>query len=114
MNRQLCFEFGETLYRSTDATVTAELIFVKPCTLREFIKDVLTKKDEFGYIGVEPICYKEGKATIFGDPYVEYRYGKLLYDFPEEFLDRKIDIESDQHKASGGYSRMDYLVVLEE
>lgn len=104
---QKCFKLGETLYRSSDATCDYELLFTKPCTLREFVKDVLFDKSEWGNIGIQP----KGKATIFGDPYIEYNNGKLLSTFPDELLDKQIDINA-KHKASGGWSLMSYLVRL--
>lgn len=104
---QKCFKLSTALYSSSDATCGYELYFIKPCTLKQFIEDVISNKKEWGYIGIQ----LKDKATIFGDPYIEYRWGKLLSKFPGELLDKQIDIKA-KHKASGGWSRMDYLVRL--
>lgn len=101
------FKLGETLYRSTDATCDYELLITKPCTLRQFVEEVISNKKEWGYIGIQP----KNKETIFGDPCIEYENGLLLSTFPDELLDKQIDIKA-KHEASGGWSRMDYLVRL--
>lgn len=107
MMEQKCFKLGEILYRSSDATCDYELLFTKLCTLRQFMKEVISNKKTWGYIGIQP----KDKETIFGDPCIEYRNGLLLSTFPDELLDKQIDIEA-KHKASGGWSRMDYLIRL--
>lgn len=104
---QKCFKLGEILYRSTDATCDYELLITKPCTLREFVKDVLSNKHEWGDIGIA----SEDPMNVFGNPYIEYKHGKLLSTFPDELLDKQIDIEA-EHRASGGWSLMSYWVKL--
>lgn len=92
-----------------DATCDYELIIEKPCTLRQFVKDVVSNKKEWGEIGIT----SEDPFKVFGDPYIKYKHGELLSTFPDELLDKQIDIEA-EHRASGGWSRMDYLVRLED
>lgn len=72
--------------------------------MQEFIKKVLTRK-EWGYIGI----LRKDKKTIFGDPNCEYKNNNLLSFLPDEYLNKIISEVS----ASGGWSRMDYLIKLE-
>lgn len=104
---QKCFKLGEILYRSSDATCGYELLFTKPCTLREFVKDVVSNKKEWGDIDIA----SEDPMSVFGNPYIEYKHGKLLSTFPDELLDKQIDINA-KHEASGRRSFMNYLVRL--
>ena len=77
----------------------------KPMTVREFINELLsTYPKEWGYIGI----YKP--KTFYGDPCCEYSHGKLLYSLPDKCLDQKIE----QVEGSGGWSRSDFLLKVEE
>ena len=69
----------------------------------DFINDIL-RQQEWGYIGIYD------SKSVFGDPYCEYRGDRLLSNMPAEYLKRKIK----RAKASGGWSRMDYLIWLED
>lgn len=74
-------------------------------TVRDFINAVLDDKSEWGYIGIY------NKNSIFGTPNIEFRYGETkISDEMEEYLD-KIIIDA---VASGGWSRMDYILVLKK
>ena len=65
-------------------------------TIVEFINEVLeTMPKEWGYFRV--------KGSIF---LVEYRYGEMLSDIPDEWEYREID----KVESSGGWSRMDYTI----
>ena len=72
-------------------------------TVAEFITDVLKDEREWGYIGID-----DGKA-IFGNPCREYKGGKMLSTLPDDFLTMKVT----RARASGGWSRMDYLLKVE-
>lgn len=75
----------------------------KEYTVREFIDTILKEKNrEWGYIGIKCI------GTIFGKPYCEYSHGSLKYNLPTEILDKKVN----RATASGGWSRMDYLIDI--
>ena len=87
-----------------DCTAGYEVTMDKTYYVKEFIDEVLSNKGEWGYIGIK----KEGVPTFFGDPNCEYKWGRLLSNLPEEYLDKEISIVS----ASGGWSRMDYLLIL--
>lgn len=88
-----------------DETSRYDVSLKRPCTVREFVEEVLSNEREWGYIGI----YKKG--TIFGDPECEYKYGKLITEpLPEEYLN-KIVVKCE---AGGGWSRMDFLIYVEE
>lgn len=88
-----------------DETSRYDLEFIKPYTVQELIDEVLKDVREWGYIGI----YTEG--TTFGEPVCEYSHGKLITpNLPDEYLNKKIV----KCKASGGWTRMDYLIYLED
>ena len=87
----------------SDCTGPYEVTISKPMTVREFIDELLTSyPDEWGYIGI----YKEGEW--FGYPHCEYKWGKLLYSLPEEYLDKQIEKVS----GHGGWSNSDFILHL--
>lgn len=96
------FKFSQSGPISGDCTAPYEVSLDKEYTVRTFINEVLTRENEWGYIGIE-----NGYA-IFGDPFCEYRHGKLASKMNEEILDKPVLSVS----ASGGYTRMDYLLKI--
>ena len=77
-----------------------------PQTVREFVYEVLKDPKEWGYIGIRN---SDLPFKVFGNPNIEYAYGKLKAEnFSDEWLNRKIV----SVRASGGWSRMDYLLDL--
>ena len=79
----------------------------KEYTVAEFIQTVIENEpNEWGYIGIHK------PREIFGKPYISYSCGKIESDIRvmNEVLDRKIV----KVTASGGWSRMDYELYLEE
>lgn len=88
----------------SDCTAPYDVVLDKEYTVNEFVQTVLTREKEWGYIGV--YC----KGAIFGKPTCEYKYGKLLYALPDDILNKRIV----SVKAHGGWSRMDYLLWIEE
>lgn len=99
------FKMIQTRPEGSDCTAPYDVILDKTYTVEEFVKTVLENKpNEWGFIGV----YKKG--VIFGVPYVEYTHGVLVNTFPENYLSKTIKTV----KASGGWSRMDYWLWLEE
>lgn len=78
-----------------DCTYFYELKFNEKMTVKEFIKEVLSRKGEWGYINI-------GRRRL------EYRYGNLLSGYWEDIKDREIVPIS----ASGGWSSMDYKLNL--
>lgn len=85
-----------------DCTAPYDVILDKEYTVKEFIETVVSRDREWGYIGIAV------KGSIFGDPHCEYKWGKLLYDLPEEIHNKKVI----SVKADGGWSRMDYLLEV--
>lgn len=84
-----------------------DVIFDKEYTVQEFIQAaVFDKPTEWGSIGV----YNRGH--IFGYPCIMYSKGEIISDptVMDEVLERKV---SSVH-AMGGWSRMDYWLILEE
>ena len=63
-------------------------------TVSEFVKEVLSSVEEWGYVKVK------GKGCV------EYRYGQLLTAIPSSWSAMEIESVS----ARGGWSRMDYLI----
>lgn len=85
-----------------DCTAPYDVILDKEYTVKEFVETVVSRDGEWGYIGIA------AKGSIFGDPHCEYKWGKLLYDLPEEIHNKKVI----SAKAHGGWSRMDYRLYL--
>lgn len=87
-----------------DCTALYSVELSKPYTVKEFIKEVLKRK-EWGYIGIE----NRFGESIFGDPNCEYK-GKTIIteNLPEEILSQPIK----KVRASGGWSRMDYIIEI--
>lgn len=100
MNRIRFIQTGTTL---GDCTTPYEGEFEKPMEVHELVALVLENTQDWGYIGIRD------NETIFGNPRCEYRYGKLLSELPNELMCKKIERIS----ASGGWTRMDYLLTLE-
>ena len=82
----------------SDCTARFVVRFDKEYTLRTFVKEVLSRDREWGYI------------EILDGPKCEYEYGKLLSFLPKELRDKKVK----SAEAIGSLSSMDYLLVLEE
>ena len=86
-----------------DCTAPYEVDLGGEYTVGDFIRDVLIDDREWGYIGIY-----NGK-DIFGNPNCEYSHGELKTTLPDDFLGMKIVNAT----ASGGWSRMDYLLTVE-
>ena len=71
-------------------------------TVKHFIDEVLTR-NEWGRISID--CYND---PFTDQPNCEYNKDKLISDLPEELMDR-IFIEA---RARGGWSSMDYILVI--
>lgn len=89
-----------------DCTAPYEVNLDKEYLVREFIEEVLKNKREWGYIGIKT----DNIWKYFGDPKCEYRYGKLLNTLPDDYMSRKIKSVT----TDGGWSRMDYILELED
>lgn len=99
------FKFIQSTPVGGDCTCGYEIKLDREYTVKDFIDIVLTERaDEWGYIGVynpSDFCGRH-----FGNPKMEYRYGKIIAgNFTEDILNKEIKSVS----ASGGWSRMDYV-----
>lgn len=89
-----------------DATSPYDVIITSNnfITVNDLIDYILeNRKHEWGYIGI-----MNDSEPFFGEPCIEYRHGKLLSEFEKNILNKTVE----KVKADGGYSRMDYQILL--
>ena len=82
-------------------------------TVRSFVDEILkTYPGDWGYIGIYVPVGKRNSFSdaVHGNPYCEYSDGKFVNTLPEDVLNRKVYGAS----ADGGWSRMDYMLSLNE
>lgn len=108
MERKIVFRFIQTTPVSGDCICRYGIILDREYTVKDFIDTVLSERaGEWGYIGIYDQSDFVGRH--FGNPNAEYRYEKLVSDnFPEDILNKEIKSVS----ASGGWSRMDYILHI--
>ena len=99
MNMNKKFEIIQSRPEGSDCTAPYNIHFYKKCTVKEFIDEILSRKDEWGRIIVS-----HDRASFE----VEYRYGELKTPISNEILERTI-IFAD---GSGGWTSMDYRLYL--
>ncbi len=87
-----------------DCTASYFVDLDKEYTVSEFIKTVLTRNDEWGYIKI----HQRPPVSYFDYPKCEYRYGKLLSKLPDKYMDKTIKLV----EGDGGWSAMDYVLYL--
>ncbi len=86
-------KFVQTHATGGDCTAPYDVILDKPYTVSEFINEVLTThKNEWGIIRVR------GAFSI------NYRYGKMEKEIPEQYANLSIK----KVQAAGGWSAMDH------
>lgn len=85
-----------------DCTASYIVELDKDYTVQEFIQEILTRKEEWGYIG-----FSDGHTTVL-NPSCEFRYGKLLFTLPDEIRNKKVVFA----RANGGWSNMDYQITM--
>ena len=88
----------------SDCTAPYEVIIHGKCTVREFVECVLTHHKEWGYIGISD-------GSIFGNPRIEYARGTITTENTLKDIKDYIVVKA---LASGGWSRMDYLLTIEQ
>ena len=66
-------------------------------TFKDFVETIAADKKEWVYI----------KTSYFGDPLAEYSHGEITY-----YTDKLGSFVTPQGSASGGWSRMDYIINL--
>ena len=100
-----------TLTLSIDCTAPTSFAYRvtldKEYTLQEFIDAVLSNEREWGYINVA-----KRDCAWCNYPVFSYRYGEIYGEpnLPEEVYGYKVKSVT----ASGGLSRIDYIVTLEK
>lgn len=87
-----------------DATSDYKVSFTESFTVEQFLHEYLSTKDEWGYVSInKPFYFSRDNVLL------EYNRGNALY--PNTTL-----LEQVRHKtvtkieASGGWSRMDYIL----
>lgn len=93
---------------SGDCTCGYNVKLDREYTVKDFIDTVLSERNgEWGYIGIYNQSAFDGRH--FGNPNMEYRYGKIVTgNFTEDVLSKEVKDVS----ASGGWSRMDYVLKV--
>lgn len=87
-----------------DCTAPYDVSMDKTYTIKEFVDEILVNyPKEWGYIRVPD--------SIFGSPGLEYRDGKIISGYDDRWLIIQNHIISSV-KASGGWSRMDYIITI--
>lgn len=96
------FKFIQSTPESRDCTCGYKIELDKEYTVRTFVDTVLKERNkEWGYIGIY------NQESFFGGHNCEYRYGKIITDpLDDSVLDKTIV----EVTASGGWSRMDYVI----
>lgn len=91
----------------SDCTGPYYVRWSKPMTVGEFIDEIITNyQSEWGYIGI----YSNDRYATFGDPVCEYSHGQITKPMPDEYLSKQIK----EITGSGGWSRSDFLLILED
>lgn len=104
--------FIQTHATGGDCTAPYDVMLDKPYTVGEFIKEVLTThSNEWGEFFVR----RKGRGYFDRMARAKYRYGEMKNcngektEIPEEFASLFIK----EVKASGGWSAMDYDLIIE-
>ena len=88
--------------QGSDCTGSYYITPKKSFTVRDFVNAVIADTREWGYIGIA------ATRVIFGNPNIEYKYGKLIANFPDEILNKQVL----ELSGSGGWSRSDYILKI--
>lgn len=98
------FRLTQIRPEGSDCTAPYKVELNGKYTVESFVDDVLLLNNEWGIIGIE-----DG-LSVFGDPHVEYGQGKLK---SENFNETISNLKVCSVRASGGWSRMDYIITVE-
>lgn len=86
-----------------DETTPYKVTDYQAKTVVEFVNEVLKEEPkEWGYFEVK----HETRGFLFS-PRIEYRYGKLLNEIPDDWQHKEIE----KIESCGGWSRMDYYIT---
>lgn len=109
----MSFRLIQTHAESRDCTAPYDVQLDKPYTVAEFVREVLvTRPNEWGNFYVR----HKGSRWLDRIATVEYRYGKMesrnseKTEVPEEFNSLPVL----EVKARGGWSAMDYDLIIEK
>lgn len=103
------FKFEKTGDERRDCTTPYRVILDKEYTVKEFITTVMINyANEWGYIGI-----KSDRDVWFGDPHIEYSHGKILRVASITGIDFPLEAKVLSVKAEGGWSRMDYILIIQ-
>jgi hypothetical protein len=91
-----------------DCTAPYNVEFHSAMTLSEFIDDVIKDYYSWGKIAVKDIYQYRGKKII------EYSEGKLDDEKTSVFSELELNSIIKSATAHGGYSLMDYEIILED
>ena len=102
------FRLNQSTPEAGDCTCGYKVLLDKEYTVQEFVDTVLTEKNkEWGYIGIYDPSDFIGRTS--GSLCIEYRYGEIKSEkFRNDILSQIILSVS----ASGGWSRMDYVLHI--
>lgn len=89
-------KFTSITQMSGDGTQSFSVDLKKTYTLEDLVKEILLRK-EWGYISITGLAAN-----------VEFKMDKLLSEIKTDLLPRMVD----DVKASGGWTRMDYVIKL--
>ena len=94
------FRLRSTGPEAGDCTAPYDVIFNRECTVREFVDEVLKKK-EWGIIFIG--------SRYSGSPRISYSGDKLKSSaFPDDILDKTIQSAT----SRGGWTNMDYILHI--
>lgn len=96
------FRLIQSTPESGDCTCGYKVLLDKEYTVKEFVDTVLSERNkEWGYIGIY------NPSDFFENTRIEYKHGEIKSEkFGNDILSKKIMSAS----ASGGWSRMDYVL----
>lgn len=109
----MSLKFIQTHAESRDCTAPYDVILDKSYTVAEFIREVLTtRSNEWGQFNIR----RKGSSWLDRMAVVEYRYGKLENRDREntEIPEIMVSLPIEEVEARGGWSAMDYDLIIKE
>ncbi|MDE6754477.1 MAG: hypothetical protein K2J82_07680 [Muribaculaceae bacterium] len=104
----MSLKFIQTHEASRDCTAPYDVVLDKPYTITEFIHEVLTTRpNEWGQFNIR----QKGSNWLDRMAVVEYRYGKMENRDWEKIV---ASLPIEEVKARGGWSAMDYDLIIKE
>lgn len=92
----------------SNCTTMYRIVLDREYDVKDFIEAVLSnRKNDWGYIGI-----KSNLNTIFGDPNIEYKDGKIIRIDSKSNSEIPFEAKVISVIANGGWSRMDYILTI--